>query len=484
MRGLKAVENLLQYSLNHNLIEKWDIVLVRNQIYDLLGYMPDEIDDTLFQWTSAKKPKITTQNLPEILVDITEEYIKRGHMPEDTAAARDLFETAVMGHVMPRQSEMIARFYINRSISKEAATEDFYKLCRASNYIRDSKENMYWTAETEYGTIEISINLSHQEKDPKDIVAASLHSAASYPKCPLCLENVGFSGNRTWPASQNLRIIPVTLDGIEWYFQYSPYSQYQEHFVVLNRDHKPMEITAATFRQLVDFVREFPHYFIGSNADLPIVGGSVLSHYHFQGGRHVFPIEKAKPFRHYSHKRYTDVDISLVKWPLSVIRLSVAFDSIKTDLSEKKLAEKNLIKVASEILSAWRKYSNGEIAAYTENVPHNTITPILRLKEGQLELDLILRNNRTSEEHPDGIYHPHKERHHVKKENVELEEVMGLAILPSRLKEEIETGKLSQDSITQTYIEILKDCGVFKDDPKGREDFDTFMTTGVGLTTI
>ena len=462
MSAKKAVEALLQFGLHHGLIESWDVVQVRNELFELLRYEAQDIEESFFGIKESEAPETAT----EILTALSDDYVARGHMPEDTVNARDLLEANIMGKLMPRQSEMLSRFY--KAASPEAATDDFYKLCRAANYIQVDriKKDMYWKAATEYGRLELTINLSKPEKDPKDIEAARSLPASTYPKCLLCLENVGFAGNRAWPAMQNLRVIPMTLDEGQWYFQYSPYAYYNEHCIVFSEHHKPMEIGEATFRQLLGFVKAYPHYFLGSNADLPIVGGSILSHEHFQGGRHVFAMNNAESVEQYRHRQYPEIAIDLLKWPLSAIRLSASISK-----------EEGLIKLASDILAAWRGYSEGDIIASSENVPHNTITPIARVKNGRYELDLVLRNNRRSDEHPLGIFHPHEEWHHVKKENIGLIEVMGLAVLPGRLKAELEAGKLSQEEITRIYVEVLKDCGVFKDNPEGWERFGRFMAS-------
>ena len=463
-QGLAAVETLLQFGVYHKLLEEYDVVQVRNQIYDVLHYKPEEIDESLFRWPSCLKiPKTATM----ILNTISNDYFARGYAPNDTVTARDLIESAVMGRLMPRQSEVAARFKTKQEYSPEEATKDFYALCRASNYIQVDriKKDMYWTMETEYGIMELTVNLSKPEKNPKDIEAQRLYQPVSaYPKCPLCLENVGFYGTITWPSRQNLRVIPVILDGDPWYFQYSPYSYYNEHCIILSKEHTPMKLCLATFRRMIDFVKRFPHYFLGSNADLPIVGGSILSHDHFQGGCHVFPMEKAKSYQYYVHDKYLDVSISLIKWPVSVIRLTVSLDK-----------DKSLVNLASDILTAWREYSEGDIVSFSGNMPHNTITPIARIKKGKLELDLALRNNRTSAEHPFGIFHPHEEWHHVKKENIGLIEVMGLAVLPSRLKYNIERGDISMEETARVFVNVLKDCGVFKDNNESRQRFDKFM---------
>ena len=463
MTGLAAVEALLQFGLHHGLMKNWDVGQVRNQLFDLLCFQPNEIDESLFLRQALDAPETATS----ILTSLSDDYAVRGHMPEDTLNARDLLEAAIMGRLMPRQSEIITHFNNTHMTSPEAATDDFYALCCASNYIQVDriKKDMYWTGETEYGRLELTVNLSKPEKDPRDIEAARMQPAASYPKCLLCLENVGFAGTRAWPSRQNLRVIPVTLDDRQWYFQYSPYLYYNEHCIVFSEQHRPMEITAATFRQLLDFVKVFPHYFLGSNADLPIVGGSILSHEHFQGGRHVFPMEKAEVYQHYSHGKHTNISIGLVKWPLSVIRLAMPL----ADDAE------GLISLAADILEAWRGYSEGDIVSHSGETPHNTITPIARVRSGNFELDLVLRNNRCSGEHPLGIFHPHAQWHHVKKENIGLIEVMGLAVLPGRLKGQIEEGRLSKDEISEIFVNVLKDCGVFKDEETER--FDKFMTS-------
>ena len=495
--GLAAVEELLQFGVCHKLIEYLDIVQVRNQLYELLRYSSEEIDPSLFVWEQKEEVSAASEfGAPtSILTTITCDYIARGHMPDDTVVTRDLLEAAIMGLLMPRQSETAARFKSNYTKSPKRATDDFYAMCRAANYIQVEriKKDMYWTADTEYGVLELTVNLSKPEKDPKDIEAERLQPAATYPKCLLCLENVGFAGTRAWPARQNLRVIPVTLDGGRWYFQYSPYAYYNEHCIVFSEKHKPMEMTEATFRQLVDFVTKFPHYFLGSNADLPIVGGSILSHEHFQGGRHVFPMEKAESYQCYTHEKYPNVHISLVKWPLSVIRLSAPVPlvcsasqnsapsphpdifPVPSASSDGSNGMEELIGLAAYILAAWREYSEGDVVAYTADTPHNTITPIARIKEGRLEMDLVLRNNRTSDQHPLGIFHPHAEWHHVKKENIGLIEVMGLAVLPGRLKDEIEDGMFNKQDIAHIFVQVLKDCGVFKDNEEGRKRFDIFM---------
>ena len=457
--ALRAVEELLKYGLHHKLLGQWDIVQARNGLYALLKYGAEEIDEEIF-FDSSKSDWEIPETATAILKAITDDYVRRGHLASDTVTARDLFEAAVMGVLMPRQSEIVERFDRRFADSPKEATDDFYRLCRSSSYIHVDriKKDIYWTADTEFGTLELTVNLSKPEKDPKDIAAAASAPASTYPKCLLCLQNVGFAGNLNWPARQNLRVIPMELDGGNWYLQYSPYAYYNEHCIVFGEHHRAMEINVGTFRQLADFVTKFPHYFMGSNADLPIVGGSILSHEHFQGGRHVFPMEKAPVVKTYKYKKYKDVEVGLVKWPLSVIRL--------------KGTPEDLISTAADILAAWRAYSQGEIISHTGDTPHNTITPIARVRDS-LEFDLVLRNNRTTAEHPLGLFHPHSEWHHIKKENIGLIEVMGLAVLPGRLKQEIEAGKLSREEISGVFVNVLKDCGVFKD--SNDEDFDKFM---------
>ena len=467
MSAARAVEALLEFGVYHNLIEDWDVTQIRNQLYTLLKFPSENMGPVERPFGFEISDTAT-----KILTAMTDDYVARGHMPEDTVASRDLLEAAIMGQLMPRQSEMIARFSFNYAISPQVATEDFYSLCKAANYIQVDRiqKDMFWQGETEYGDFELSVNLSKPEKDPRDIEAERNIPSATYPKCLLCLENVGYAGNRAWPGRQNLRVVPTTIDGGQWYFQYSPYSYYNEHCIVFAKEHKPMEISEATFRQLLDFVKQFPHYFLGSNADLPIVGGSILSHEHFQGGSYTLPMARAECYRRYNHVQYPDIQIGLLKWPLSVIRLSCLIGQ-----------EDGLISLASEILTTWRQYSDGDIQAFSGDIPHNTITPIARIRENTIELDIVLRNNRTSDEHPLGIFHPHEEWHHVKKENIGLIEVMGLAILPGRLKTEIEEGRIRKDEIARVFVNVLKDCGVFKDEVDGQVRFDRFMK-GMGFT--
>ncbi len=349
----------------------------------------------------------------------------------DTLTERDIMDAKIMAQLMPRQSElkrMIDRIQDEEGV--KAATDFFYHISKASNYIRMDRiaKNDYWRTQTQVGDLEITINLSKPEKDPKEIAKAKEMPQSNYPKCLLCLENVGYEGHFNHPARSNHRVIPVTLNDEQWYFQYSPYVYYNEHAIILKEQHEPMRITRETFQRLVDFVEQYPHYFIGSNADLPIVGGSILSHDHFQGGNHRFPMVDSKVIKSFSHPEYAGMSISLMEWPLSVVRIA----------SDDK---NQLVDFAEHTLDAWRNYSDEEanILAFTDETPHNTITPIARVNdEGLFELDLVLRNNRTDEAHPDGIYHPHAHLHHIKKENIGLIEVMGLAVLPARLEKELD----------------------------------------------
>lgn len=415
------VERLLNFAKQQNMIEELDIIPCRNSLLDLFkisepyeGEVPEESLD-------SPVPVL------ESFLDYAYEF---GLLEENTTTYRDLLDAKIMGLLMPRQSEVAKNFYCTckeKGVTK--ATDNFYKMSIASNYIRMDriKKNLYWEAPTDFGNLEITVNLSKPEKDPKEIAASKLVPQTNYPKCLLCVENVGYAGTINHPARQNHRVIPVTIAEEQWYLQYSPYVYYNEHCILFKGSHVPMKISDMTFTRLLDFVEQFPHYFIGSNADLPIVGGSILSHEHFQGGRHVFPMEKAPIEVELKSEEYSEIKAGIVKWPLSVVRLS---GKNKEQLKE----------LAVKVLEAWREYSDEQlgILAFSENVPHNTVTPIARINaNGDYEMDLVLRNNRTSEEHPDGIYHPHKELHHIKKENIGLIEVMGLAVLPARLNKEL-----------------------------------------------
>ena len=352
----------------------------------------------------------------------------RGVLPEDSVVYRDLFDTMLMGRLTPRPAQVIERFRALYAESPERATDWYYRFSQDTNYIRRDRiaKDVKWVAPTEYGELDITINLSKPEKDPKAIAAARNLPASAYPRCQLCAENEGYAGRVNHPARGNHRMIPITINGSPWFLQYSPYVYYNEHCICLNREHVPMRIDRACFAKLLDFVRQFPHYFVGSNADLPIVGGSILAHDHFQGGHYTFAMEKAPVETQVCIRGYEDVETGIVKWPMSVLRLSHEDPA-------------RLVDVADRILKSWRVYSDEAVFLFaeTEGEPHNTITPIARRRGSRYELDLVLRNNITTPEHPLGVYHPHAELHHIKKENIGLIEVMGLAVLPARLKEEL-----------------------------------------------
>ena len=359
--------------------------------------------------------------------DLLDWAVENGRIEDDTTS-RDLFDTELMGRLTPRPSQVIRAFRTRYEESPEAATDWYYQFSQDTDYILRYRiaKDVKWVAPTPYGDLDITINLSKPEKDPRAIAAAKTAPQGGYPKCQLCRENEGYAGRMNHPARQNHRIIPITIDGKDWFFQYSPYVYYNEHCIVFNGQHVPMKIDRSAFRKLLDFVKQFPHYFVGSNADLPIVGGSILSHDHFQGGRYTFAMEKAPVEKEVSFPGFEDVECGIVKWPMSVIRLRSADDDRLVDLAEK-------------ILTTWRGYTDEAafIFAETDGEPHNTITPIARMRDGKFELDLVLRDNITTEEYPLGVYHPHQELHHIKKKNIGLIEVMGLAVQPSRLKGEL-----------------------------------------------
>ena len=413
-----AIRKLVCYGLENGLISAEDRIYAANSICGLLG-----IDDY-----DPPEENFTKVELEPVLKDMLDYAVQNGII-EDSIVYRDLFDTKIMGCITPRPSEVIEKFRsIYREKSPEAATSYYYKLSRDTDYIRRYRivKDMKWTAETEYGTLDITINLSKPEKDPKAIAAALNAKQSGYPKCLLCEENVGYSGRVNHPARQNHRIIPVKINGERWCLQYSPYVYYNEHCILLNSVHTPMKIDRAAFGKLFDFVEQFPHYFIGSNADLPIVGGSILTHEHFQGGRYTFAMASAPVEESYVIPGFEDVKVGRVKWPMSVLRLSC-------DEHER------LTELGARILGKWRGYSDESVFVFaeTDGTPHNTITPIARKNGNLYELDLVLRNNITTEEYPLGVFHPHQELHHIKKENIGLIEVMGLAVLPARLKEEM-----------------------------------------------
>ena len=429
MKISSAVRDLTDYGLYCGLICPEDSIYVRNRILWLLGLDEYEECDT--------EPLVfTEENKAELLSGILKVFLDHAvssGMIEDTVTQRDIFDTKLMNCLMPLPHEVISTFKERYEQSPKSATEYFYRLSQDSDYIRRYriKKDLRWKTDTPYGELDITINLSKPEKDPRDIAAAKKMKQSGYPKCQLCIENVGYAGRMDHPARDNHRIIPLRLDGADWGFQYSPYVYYNEHCIVFNYEHTPMKISGATFRRLFDFVKLFPHYFLGSNADLPIVGGSILSHDHFQGGNYEFAMARAEAELGYEPTAEAlamddSLTAEIVKWPMSVIRLRAK----DTDV---------LVSEAERILEAWRSYTDEEAVIYaeTDGEPHNTITPIARFRDGHYELDLVLRNNLTTEEYPLGLYHPHKELHHIKKENIGLIEVMGLAVLPARLKTEM-----------------------------------------------
>lgn len=412
-----SIKKLVTYAICTHLIEPSDKIYVANLIIDALGLDSYEEPDAEFE----------SIDLEAVLGELCDYAVQAGII-EDSITYRDLFDTRLMGLLTPRPHEVISKFNELYKISPEKATDFYYKFSQDTDYIRRYriKKDMKWVVKSEYGDIDITINLSKPEKDPKAIAAAKNAKQSSYPKCALCPENEGYAGRINAAARQNHRIIPITINNSEWCFQYSPYVYYNEHCIVFNKLHVPMQINRAVFCKLLDFVRQFPHYFVGSNADLPIVGGSILSHDHFQGGRYEFAMAKAPIETKIMFDGFDDTEAGIVKWPMSTIRLRNADPD-------------RLVELADKILTAWRDYSDESafIFAYTDGEPHNTITPIARKKDSKYELDLVLRNNITTPEHPLGVYHPHAELHHIKKENIGLIEVMGLAVLPARLKGEL-----------------------------------------------
>lgn len=489
-----AISKLIQYGISTGLVASEDKIYVTNQILDTLGLSAyEEAEGT-----------VEASDLESILKEITD-YAVEQKMIEDSVVYRDLFDTKIMGKLVPLPSTVIAKFYDLYKDGPKMATDYFYKLSQDTDYIRRYriKKDQKWITDTKYGEMEITINLSKPEKDPKAIAAAKNAKQSGYPKCLLCKENEGFAGSVNHPARQNHRIIPIVIAGKNWGFQYSPYVYYNEHCIVFNGEHVPMKIEEATFAKLLDFVTQFPHYFVGSNADLPIVGGSILSHDHFQGGNHEFAMAKAPVMKEYTLPGFEDIHAGIVKWPMSVIRLQ-------------SKDQERLVKAATRILEVWRGYTDEAafIFAETDGEPHNTITPIARMKNGVYELDLVLRNNITTEEHPLGVYHPHAKLHHIKKENIGLIEVMGLAVLPARLKNEMEeladailSGAdiranemlekhadwveeflpkysdvqeanimdILHEEIGQVFNQVLEDAGVYKQTEEGQKAFERFV---------
>lgn len=432
----ESIKKLVTYGLESGLIEESDRVYTTNRLLEALDL--EEYDEPAEEFSNV--------DLESTLKELLDYAVEKG-LTENSIVYRDLFDTKLMGLLTPRPSEIDTKFWgLYNHQSAKVATDYFYKLSQDTDYIRRYrvKKDMRWIAPTEYGDLDITINLSKPEKDPKAIAAAKLAKQSGYPKCLLCYENVGYAGRVNSPARQNHRVISLKINGTDWGLQYSPYVYYNEHCILFNKKHTPMVIDRSAFEKLFDFVRQFPHYFIGSNADLPIVGGSILSHEHFQGGHYTFAMAKAPVEEKIVFKGFENVDAGIVKWPMSVIRIN----------SEDKNA---LVDLADKILKAWRGYTDEEafIYAETEGEPHNTITPIARMRNGRYELDLVLRNNITTEEYPLGVYHPHQELHHIKKENIGLIEVMGLAVLPSRLKGEME--RLAQVLVTEGTEGVRRD---------------------------
>lgn len=497
MAVYEAIRNLVQYGVNTGLLQESDRIYATNQILEVLRL--DEYEEP-----QGACREISLEETLDALLDYAHET---GVLKEDGVVYRDLFDTKLMNCLMPRPSEVIGHFWKLYEESPEAATNYYYKLSQDSNYIRRYRvsKDMKWKTDTKYGELDITVNLSKPEKDPKAIAAAKLAKQSGYPKCLLCKENEGYAGRVNHPARNNHRIIPITVNDSQWGFQYSPYVYYNEHCIVFNFQHNPMKIERATFVKLFDFIKLFPHYFIGSNADLPIVGGSILSHDHYQGGHYTFAMAKAPIERHFTIKGYEDVETGIVKWPLSVIRI-------------RHKDEKRLIDLAEHILNCWRGYTDEDafVFAETDGEPHNTITPIARKVGDTFELDLALRNNITTDECPLGVYHPHAQYHHIKKENIGLIEVMGLAILPARLKDELEElskslveGKdvravaelekhadwvdeflprhpelnsenvmdILKEEVGKVFVGVLEDAGVYKCTEEGRSAFAKFMET-------
>ena len=489
----KTIKQLINYAVKNGLMTDEDRIYSQNILIDALGLGEYE------------EPAVAEEaEIEDILREIDDYAFENGIIDDNGVTARDLFDAKIMGLLTPRPSEVIAKFRALYAESPEEATDWYYAFSRATDYIRTYrvKKDLKWTTPSVYGEIDITVNLSKPEKDPKAIAAAKALPQSGYPKCALCAENEGYAGNMRAAARQNHRIIPITMAGEPWFLQYSPYVYYNEHCIALSGAHVPMKIERETFTRLLDFEEILPHYFIGSNADLPIVGGSILSHNHFQGGHYTFAMEKAPIEKETSFKGYEDIDAGIVKWPMSVIRIA------GTD--KEKLTE-----LADKILLAWRGYTDEAafVFAETDGTPHNTITPIARRRDGKYELDLVLRNNITTEEHPFGVYHPHAELHNIKKENIGLIEVMGLAVLPARLKAEmatledaILTGKdiTADDSIAKhaewvanfrenytftaentaeilraeigkTFVRVLEDAGVYKCTEEGRKAFLRFI---------
>lgn len=491
------IEKLIRYALDKNLIKEEDCIYSRNMILAVLG-----LDN--FEKIEAVYEKI--ESPVKIIDNILNWSYEKGVLKYNTPVYRDILDTKIMNCLMPRPSEVVSNFYRKYEEDPKKATDYYYELSKNSNYIRTDRiaKNTNWKVQTDYGELDITINLSKPEKDPKAIAEAKNIKSTGYPKCLLCKENEGYLGRVNHPARQNHRIIPMKIREEKWFLQYSPYVYYNEHCIVLKKEHEPMKISKDTFDRLLEFTEKIPHYFIGSNADLPIVGGSILSHDHFQGGNYEFAMAKASVKQSIVYDKYPYIEVGILKWPMSVIRLR--------GKSRKEVSE-----LAEIILNKWRDYSDKdvEIIAYSDDIPHNTVTPIARRRKDKFELDLVLRNNRLSNDYPMGIFHPHQELHHIKKENIGLIEVMGLAVLPARLKNELE--KMSnyllneeldikkdesmlkhinwfnqikdkyknlnnenvinilKNEVGNKFITVLEHAGVFKDDEKGQQAFVKFL---------
>ncbi len=493
----ESIAKLVKYGENAGLVSGLDKIYATNRLLEVMQISDYEEPEQIPE----------TPDLEETLNELLDDAAKRGLLEHNSVVYRDLFDTKLMDCLMPRPGEVVKKFEELYAKSPQEATDYFYKLSQDSNYIRRYRiaKDIRWSVPSAYGDIDISINLSKPEKDPKAIAAAKLAKQSGYPKCLLCRQNEGYAGRVNHPARQNHRIIPITVNGTQWGFQYSPYVYYNEHCIVFNGEHIPMKIEKATFVKLFDFIKLFPHYFLGSNADLPIVGGSILSHDHYQGGNYQFAMAKAPIEKHVEIPGYEDVEAGIVKWPLSVLRIRCK-------------DEKRLIDLADHVLGAWRGYTDADanIFAETDGEPHNTITPIARKVGDMFELDLALRNNLTTDEYPLGVYHPHAEKHNIKKENIGLIEVMGLAILPARLKTELQDladyiiekkdirsnealekhadwvesflpkhPELNKDNVMDilkeevghVFVGVLEDAGVYKCTPEGREAFMRFIAT-------
>lgn len=492
----RYIGELVNYGVDTGLISKLERGYAINLLLDI--YKEDSYEEV----------ELREESLEDILKGLLDIAVKRGYI-DDNIVERDLFDTRLMNVITPRPAEVINKYEELFAKSPSLATDWFYKFCKDSDYIRRYRaaKDIKWKHNTKFGELDITINLAKPEKDPKAIAAAAKSGGGAYPKCQLCVENMGYAGRMNHPARQTLRIIPVTINGKSWGFQYSPYGYYNEHCILLNGEHVPMKINEDCFRKMFDFVGQYPHYMVGSNADLPIVGGSILSHDHYQGGNYEFPMAKAAKENIFRVKGYEDIEAATLVWPMSVIRL--------TGKDADRIAS-----LATHILEAWRGYTDKEafIFAETEGTPHNTITPIARRKGEEYEMDLVLRNNITTDEHPMGVYHPHKEYHNIKKENIGLIEVMGLAILPSRLLDELDKvakaivnkADLRNDEATEkhadwvegfldkysdinkdnvmdilrsevgdVFLHVLEDAGVYKYNAEGQEAFLRFIHNGL-----